>query len=100
MACIFNKAVPIGVAKCLDPLQSRLDIRPDLFDRRNVAGPLEIHPCKHDKKRRCIDSAVVMPEWHFSEPRHFAVPGLMQNFAGLRIGQRIEGCCLSLGKKA
>src|ERR1019366_1315992 len=36
---IFNEAVPIRIAKVGDPLQSRLDIRPDGSDRSDVPGP-------------------------------------------------------------
>ena len=99
MPRIFDKAVSIRVAKRVDPLQTRLDIRPDRGDRFDVPGPVEIHASQHDIERRGIDGAVIEPERHFAQTRHFPVPGFMQDLAWLRAGERIEGFCLGRGEK-
>src|ERR1700724_3211122 len=97
---IFDKAVPIRIAKRVDPSQSCLDIRPDRVDRSEVSSPVEVHSSQHDKEWRGIDSPVIVSEWHFTKARHFPVPGFMQNLARLCLGKRIEGFCLSLGEEA
>jgi len=83
---IFDKAVSIRVAERVDPLQSRVDIRPDRGDRFDIPGPVEIHASQHDIERRGIDGAVIEPERHFAQTRHFPVPGFMQDLAWLRAG--------------
>ncbi len=97
---IFDKPVPIRVAKPIDPLQSRLDIWPDRGDRFDVPGPVEIHASQHDIERRRIDSPVIEPERHFAQTCHFPVPGFMQDLARLRAGERIKGFRLGRGEKA
>ena len=99
MPRIFDKTVSIRVAEGVDPLQSRLDIRPDRGDRFDIPGPVEIHASQHDIERRGIDGAVIEPERHFAQPRHFPVPGFMQDLAWLRAGERIEGFRLGRGEK-
>src|SRR5437660_8198315 len=51
LAVIFDKAVMIRIAIGVDPLQRRLDIRPDTADRVEIAGARVIGAGEHDEER-------------------------------------------------
>jgi len=46
---IFDKAVVIGIAVAVDPAKRRLDVRPELGQRLQVAGALAIEPASMTK---------------------------------------------------
>ncbi len=82
---IFDETIAVAIAIAFDPFERRADMRPQLTDGLEVAGPLEIGSGEHNEERRCVDAAVVAPERHFSESRHLAMARLMQDFARLRV---------------
>src|SRR5581483_4856316 len=89
-AAIFDEAVAVAIAEALDPIERRRDMRPDLADERDIAGPFETSAGEHDEKRRRIDAAVIFAERHFAKRRHFAVPDLVKNLAGLGVRPGID----------
>src|SRR5208337_2725676 len=68
-AGIFEKAVAIGVARAVDPMQRALDIRPDLTEEVLVAGALNIETGQKNEERRGIDAAVIKAERNLAERR-------------------------------
>ena len=88
-APIFDKAVLVGIAGTVDPLQRRLDRRPQLGQRFVVAGALDIEAGQQNEQRGRIDAAVILRERHLAQRRHLAAAHLVQDLAGLGIGERI-----------
>ena len=89
-ALIFDKAVAIGIAGAVDPAQRRLDRGPQLAQRLLVAGALEIEAGQQHEQRRRIDAAVILRERHLAQRRHLAAAHLVQDLAGLGVGERID----------
>ncbi len=73
-------------------------LRPELPERRRVVGAVEIGAGEHDEERCRIDAAVVAAERHLAESGHLAVAHLVQDLAGLGIGDGIRRCRLVCGE--
>ena len=84
----------------VDPGQRCLEIRPQGPDGLEIASPLEVHTGEHDEQGRAVDAAIVQAERDLAEPRHLAMPGLVQDLARLGIGLGREAGCLPGGKEA
>ena len=82
---VLDETVAVAVAVVVDPAQRRLQVRPDRADGLEVAGALVVHARQHHEQRRRVDAAVVQPERHLAEARHFALAGLVQDLAGLGV---------------
>ena len=89
-AVILDEAVAVGIARPVDPAEGRFDVRPKLAQRLDVAGVLGVEPGQHDEQRRRVDAAVIQLERNLPQRRHFAAAHLVQDFAGLGVGERIE----------
>src|SRR5215217_5021930 len=97
---VLDETVTVPVAVYVYPCQRRFDIGPYRRDGLDVAGAVKIHPGQQEEQRGGINGAVVAPEWHLAQIGHLAQPPLMQNFARLSIGLRIELSSLRGGKRA
>src|SRR3954451_19977182 len=71
-ALIFDEAVLVGVTGAVDPGQPRLDGRPQVGQRRLVAGALEIASRQQDEQARASDAAVILPDRYPAQRRHLA----------------------------
>src|SRR6202521_6211629 len=98
---VLDETVSVGVAVLVDPMQSALDVWPDLFDKRQVARTQKIAAGQHYEKRGGIDAAVVGSERNFLHHRHFAAAHFMKDFSrfgvlvgydfgGLRFGEVVQ----------
>ncbi len=90
-ALIFDEAVLVGIAGAVDPLQRRLDRRPQLGQRCLVAGAFDIKAGQQNEQRGGIDAAVILRERHLAQRGHLAAAHLVQDLAGLGVGERICG---------
>ena len=88
-ALILDEAVLVGIAGAVDPLQRRLDRRPQLGQRFVVAGAFDIKAGQQNEQRGRIDAAVILRERHLAQRGHLAAAHLVQDLAGLGIGERI-----------
>src|SRR5215831_7972303 len=95
---VLDKAVAVPVTPAIDPLQCSLDMRPQRRRERAITGPIEIRPGEDDEKWCRVDAAVIAAEWHLAEPRHLAVPSLMQDFSGLGVLFAVDAVRLGCGK--
>ena len=89
-AVILDEAVSIGIARSVDPAEGCFDVGPQLAQRLDIAGVLGVEPGQHHEQRRRIDTAVIQLERNLAQRRHLAAAHLMQDFAGLGVGERIE----------
>ena len=89
-AVILDEAVAIGIARSVDPAQSRFDVGPQLPQRLDVAGVLGVEPGQHHEQRRRIHTAVIQLERNLPQRGHLTAAHLMQDFSGLGVGERIE----------
>src|SRR5437870_1405117 len=71
-APVLDKAVIVGVAGTIDPLQRRLDRRPELREQFLIAGALDIEARQQDEQRSGIDAAVILRKRYFAQRRHLA----------------------------
>ncbi len=94
-ARVLHEAVAVAIAVAIDPGQSGLDVRPELLDRREIAGPVVVAARQQHEQGRGVHAAVVGAKRHFAECRHFAASHLVQNLAGLRVACRVvaRGLC-------
>ena len=97
-ALILDESVLVGIAGAVDPLQRRLDRRPQLGQRCLVAGAFDIKAGQQDEQRGRIDTAVILCERHLAQRGHLAAAHLVQDFAGLGVGERIRGLGLEEGE--
>jgi len=81
---VLHETRSIAIAVRVDPLQSALDVWPNLLHERQISRALEVSSRKHDEKRRRVDAAVIAPERNFLRDGHFTAPHFMQDFA--RVG--------------
>src|SRR5690348_5916789 len=58
MASVFNKAVMIGIAGAIDPVQGSFDIRPNTAQEVQIVGSLVILSREEHKQRGRIDTSV------------------------------------------
>ncbi len=82
---IGGESRPSRVPIPIDPVQCPLNMRPQRFDKAEVAAPLVVGPGQQDEQRRGIDATIVFPEWDFPQRRHLTLSRFMQNFADLCI---------------
>ena len=97
-ALILDESVLVGIAGAVDPLERRLDRRPQLGQRCLVAGAFDIKAGQQDEQRGRIDAAVILRERHLAQRGHLAAAHLVQDFAGLGVGERIRGLGLEEGE--
>ena len=90
---VFEKAVTVGIARSVDPGESRLDCGPKLDNGLVVAGPLRIESSEHDEEWRGVDAAVVETEGNLAQCGHLAVTHFMQYLSRLRV----RGWIVALG---
>ena len=82
---VLDEAVAVPIAVAFDPVESRLDMRPQLANSIEIACPLKIFSREHDEERRRIHAAVVAGEWDLAQIGHLPVTGFVQNLARLRV---------------
>jgi hypothetical protein len=81
---MLDEPAAVRVAVAVDPLQARLDVRPDRTDEVEIAGALVPGAGEDDVQRCGIGSAVTAPERDLSGRRHLPASGPVQDLAGLR----------------
>ena len=87
---VFDESVAVDVAVPVDPLQRRLNVRPDAIDQLAVAGPQVVLGGEDDEERRGVVAAVVQAERNLAEGSHLAIADLVHDLAGLRIAFVID----------
>ena len=78
---VFDEPVFVDVAVLVEPREGPLHVGPDLAREGAVPCPLEIGPGEDDKKRRCVDAAVVAAEGDLPQGRQFALAGFVEDLS-------------------
>jgi hypothetical protein len=84
-----RKPSPSRSPLLLHPADRRADARPELPDRGEIAGALEVGAGQHHEERRRVDAAVVASERHLAGLGHLAAADLVQDLARLGIALRV-----------
>jgi hypothetical protein len=95
---IFDESVTVPVAPRIDPVERRLDVRPERLEESVVAGAIVVGRGEHDEERRRVDAAVVPPERDLAERGHFPLARLVEDLPGLGVVLGVELARLRLGE--
>src|SRR5207248_2674585 len=84
-ASVFHEAVSIDIAVMVNPSECTFDVRPNTLDERAISRALVIRAGENDKKRRCVDGAVVTLERDLAQGGHLTRACLVQHLARLSV---------------
>src|SRR5208283_3115285 len=82
---VFVEAVAIEIRILVDPVESRFDVWPNVFDECQIVGSLEVSAGQHQKERGGIHAAVIAAEWHFARRCHFSVTNFVNDLTGFGV---------------
>src|SRR5262249_21780461 len=94
-AAVFDKAILIGIAVAVDPLQSEFDIGPQRLDKTEGAGSLIISPGQHQGEWGGVYAPVVSAERDLAQGRHLPFARLVQDLSRFGVLLGIETLRLS-----
>ena len=85
---ILYEAIAVGITWPIDPPKRRFHVGPQLAQRLDVTGVLDVEPDQHHEQGRRIYAAVIESERNLTQRCHLAAAHLVQDFSRLGFRQK------------